>query len=255
MFRKTIILTVIMLLALTSFTYALSDGNAVQLVSPQVDELGQVKRASTLNITLQLADDIAAYLQLVRIDSPDMPFASEDELVAINTMVSRAPTAWLQDLDEDGAYDPEPTINVEDFFQPDMSNEALRNAYIEQGNRVIESSAVFQQAYYDAQQYFEIDQLEMAIDERQLLVNDLAQLYSARNEYEKQAILFLILQEKYNSRFRETVVSQVLVKQDGPLPYFNYAISDIEPAKYEIIVRDSETNYLLMPKYRFVVVD
>ncbi len=255
MFRKTIVLTIVMLLALTSFTYALDGGNTIKLVSPQLDEFGQVKYASTLNITLELADDTAAYLQLVRIDPPDMPFANAEVLAAINGMVSKAPTAWLQDLKADGAYDPAPQINIDNYYQPAMSDADLRAVYIAQGDRVIESNAAYVQAFYNAREHFSATELKVMINERQLLVNDLPELYLARNEYEKQAILFLILQQKYNSRFRYTVVSQVPVRQDGPLPYFNYAISDIDPAKYEIIVRDSKTNNLLMPKCRFVVVD
>ncbi len=256
MFRKTVVLVVVMLLALASFTYALGEDNSVQLVSPQVDDLGQVKRASTLNITLELTGDINAYLQLVRIDSPDMPFVSEEVLEAINYKARRAPTAWLsQDLFAPENYDPSPKIEVEAYYQSDMSDDDLRAVYVAQGDRVIASSETYVQAYYKARQVYQADELERIVAERQLIANDLIDLYIARNDYEKQAILFFILQDKYNSRFRYTVVSQVPVAQYGPLPYFNYAVSDIEPAKYEITVRDGATDDLLMPIRRFIVVD
>lgn len=242
------------MLAATSFVYASADDSVVKLISPAIDQSGQVRRASTINITLELVDQVDAYLQLVRIDSPDMPFVSEEALAAINAMASRAPTAWSSEV-SDASADPAPQINLAELYKPAMSDAELKQVYVAQGDLVIASNSAYVKAYHEARTIYEASELKQIIDERRLLDNGLDDLYSARNEYEKQAILFFILQNKYNSRFRYSVISQVPVAQDGPLPYFNYAVTNLAPAKYEVIVRDSKTEYLLMPKRRFVVVE
>ncbi len=252
--KKKILLLVLTLLILSGFSYALDDEATVQLISPEIDQSGQVKHASTINITLKLVEDIDAYLQLVRIDKPDMPFVSEEVLDAINTMASRAPTAWLSE-DANGVRDPAPQIDIADLAIAELSDEQLKALYVEQGDRVIAANHAYVQAYHTMRDTYSAKQLTKMIDERQLLANGLDQFYAVRNDYEKQAIQFFILQDKYNSRFRYTVVSEVSVTRNGPLPYFNYAVSDIETAKYELILRDSKTDHLLMPKRRFVVVD
>ncbi len=251
---KKLVLTFLMILALSSFTYALNDEATVQLISPEIDQNGQVKHAATINITLKLVDDIDAYLQLVRIDRPDMPFANREVLNAINAMASRAPTAWLS-VDDKEARDPAPQIDIANLAYNKMSDKDLRKLYVEQGESLIVANQAYVQAYHALREQYSAKQLTEMIDQRRLLANDLDQFYTLRNDYEKQAIQFFILQDKYNNRFRYTVVSEVSVVRNGPLPYFNYAVSNIENAKYELILRDSKTNHLLMPKRRFVVVD
>ncbi len=252
--KKKILLTIIMIFALAGFTYALDDEAAVQLISPEIDQVGQVKYAPTINITLKLIDDVDAYLQLVRIDEPDMPFVSEEALAVINAMASRAPTAWVS-YDVDDARDPEPQVDIANLVNADMSDEALSDLYVKQGDRVIAANHAYVQAYHALRETYSAKDLLKLIDERRLLENGLDQFYALRNDYEKQAIQFFILQDKYNNRFRYTVVSEVSVTRNGPLPYFNYAVSNVETAKYELILRDNETGNLLMPKRRFIVVD
>ncbi len=252
--KKTAILTLLMIFVLTNFTYALDDAPAVQLISPEINQAGQVKHASTINITLKLGDDVDAYMQLVRIDKPKMPFVSEDVLAAISAMASRAPTAWVS-YDVAETRDPEPKIDIANLVNAKMSEDELRELYVKQGDEVIAANKAYVQAYHALRKEYSAKELIKLITERRLLANGLDEFYVIRDNYEKQAIKFFVLQDKYNNRFRYTIVSEVSVKRDGPLPYFNYAVSNIETAKYELILRDSKTDHLLMPKRRFVVVD
>ncbi len=253
--RNLLLLATIIIIALSGIAFATNDdADPVELVSPEIDQMGQVKRSTALNITLLLKEGVDAVFELVKIEQPDVPFVSEEALDAINAVASRAPTAWLS-AGVDVKCDPVPKVDLKRLERIALNQSELRAAYVEQADKVLESYDLYIKKYYDTRREYESDVLMSLVDERQLIESGLTDLHAARYQYEKQSILFFALQNEYNRQFRRSIVSQIAVVQDGPLPYFNYAVSDLMPGKYEIIVRDSKTQHLLINKRRFTLID
>ncbi len=253
--RNVLLLLTIIIIVLSGIVFATNDDtDPVELISPEIDQMGQVKRAPTLNITLLLKEPVDAVFELVKIEEPDMPFVSEEALEAINAVASRAPTAWLSD-GIGGKSDPVPEVDLERLGRIADNQDELRSAYVEQADKVLEAYDLYIKTYYETRRNYESDVLMSLIDERKLIESGLADLHAARYQYEKQSILFFAFQNEYNRQFRQSVVSQIAVVQDGPLPYFNYTVGELMPGKYEIIVRDSNTQHLLINKRRFTLID
>lgn len=246
--RKLVSIFIIILFITQSVFANISNLAKVQLVSPIVSASGDVSYATSLNVTLKLTGEVDGNMTIMRIDDPTLSFAIQSKIA------TTAPTARYS-LSYDGApsQDEIVTIDFSSIYDSTMTHAQIESSYASEAELLSAAYNRYNDAYQAALKKYSISSLDNAIKHRLLKSYQLYDLHSARQEYEKHAILFLKIQAKYFSLFKSTVASNISVQQQGALPYFNYVLNDVKVGRYEISVIDTKTGDALMSVARFNV--
>ncbi len=224
------------------------------LISPVLDASGGVVYTPNVNITFKLNGDVDGLMHIVRIDEPRIAFSYSDDLEKIKGVARKAPTSRYS-LTYENAPKQDSIVRVDysSVYDSEMTISALQSVYLKQAKVLKRAYLDYKKEYDTALLNYDNETLQKIVNRRLLLHNGLQALNRERQEYEKQALLFNYIQAKYEHLFRVKVVSNVEVKQEGALPFFNYTLKDVTFGKYEVVVVDRLTNMKLINNQYFYI--
>ncbi|MCK8060892.1 MULTISPECIES: hypothetical protein [unclassified Fusibacter] len=258
MSKRHIVLTVLMLLMLCTAVFATESNNGklppVEIVSPKINAYGDVMHTQDLFISLKVNEDVDAVLTLVRLDKPRISLVTA-EVKKLNQIALDAPTDTLKadPSSLDVPLDPIITAVSDRVFAEEMARDVLQEAYVSAGLELKSSYDAYLLAYNKARLTFEEDLLNTLVLQRKLLSRNLNDLHLKRQAYEKAAVVYLDLQDKYESMFRINIVDHTKVVIEGALPFFNMTVRDINTGRYELIIEDAKTGDLVVDKMNITI--
>ena len=97
----------------------------------------------------------------------------------------------------------------------------------------------------------EAKDLNRLIRNRVLKSSGYMDLYHARIQYEISARNYLKCTDMYESYHKQSILDAVDMVVEGALPYYNYVLKSPNYGRYEIIIRDNDTDQIIDEVFEF----
>lgn len=213
-----------------------------ELVSPNINVLGEVVLDNNLLISLKVLKKIDANLSINKVKSENLKFFLNSNRKNLNNIILQAPILNVREgKDVDPIYEIKLDLNS-------ISENELDKLYMFLVTELIKASEIYETEYIKTlKQNTSISReiLNSIIFDRVLLKNNMHNLYYARNKYELLTNLYYEVKSKYDNMYSEKVVDNLPIVIDGALPYFNINLNDVSVGKYELIITSAVDNTVL----------
>lgn len=244
-----VLIAVLMLVGGVLFAEDSSD--PYEIISPKINQNGDVIKEQHLLISLRLNQDIDALLTLTRIDEPKVVVASNEAARKLKFIASQAPTMNVSS--GEGNTDPVVQVTKKDLLVDDDSRENVQMAFYKAGVALENAYEEYMALYSQARKVIDADKLQQLVNQRKLIQSNLRNLHNARQAYERAAIIYQHISAKYEALFRVVIVDKVNIQLQGALPIYNLTVRDIQPGKYELLIQDKNTGKRIGDRVIFFV--
>lgn len=231
---KGLLLVVVLLTLLTSAVFATESNkdikpvDAIEVVSPRINNAGEVISDQHLLISLKINAPVTATLTLVRLDEPSLVL-SPDKAALVSDAAAKL--AASTGLDKSVATN-------------DLSKETVAKALLDAQSALSAATKKYDALYASVGKVIGVSELESVVLQGKLLQSGLTELYDARVSYEMALKQYKRLKAMNDAMYRVTVVNQEPIVLTGALPYFNLKVNDIVIGKYEMTIRSVESGVI-----------
>jgi len=241
MFRKFMMVTLVFLLVLSSFTMALANDESedyVHIISPVVGESGKTILNDALFISIYVESEDTLFLSLKK-QMPTFVFEEEetDEVVELIPLVAATvidEEAIEEKISLDELEEVKPLTKDEIVMAYQIAEEDLK---IIKSDLVMAKNAVSEipvQTLEATESEEPTQDLTAEQLEATTYLEEVTKLYNeAKAEFDKW-------QTEYNSLFEKDVFEQQEMVVDPEFPYYEHTVSNIETGKYKLIITTLE---------------
>lgn len=222
-----------------------------EIVSPKFVLDSNIKSEPEILVSVRFLENLDANMTIIRFIEPRSIVFSDESKKEIAEVLKNAPLYVGEDVksSKSGIYDAVGEATIEDISE----YKDIYELYDKTGKDLLLANEKYRLLYMQTLEKYKLEarDLNRYIRNRVLKIKGYHDLYQARTEFEIAAQNYLKSKEMYESYHRDVILDGENMVIEGALPYYNYVLEAPQYGRYEVIIKDNESDELLGPVFEF----